>query len=278
MRRLPVSNLWVQKVDIGLNELSRLDELDELAIQKYLHSMTGTSLKRPARGRKKLWRMRDARTGRYLSVERMPSATAAVTKEVSRVLDLKTNSVSVLLDALKAATKRSRDDGTALQFTVEVTPGGEPRIVEAPPEGVGEGEEAAERALTEALQAARSRGRTLAADILSQPEMVSAEELARRLGTTRATVNSKRQAHQVLGLQGATRGFRYPDWQIDRDGRPFASLPKLFAVLGESPWGVYRFLMQQHGELGGLSGREALQRGLDREVIEAAQSTVRDFA
>lgn len=278
MRRLPVFNLWMHREDISLNELSRLDELDEMTLQEYLHEMAGTSLNRPARGRKKLWRMRDARTGRYLSVERMPAATVAVTREVSRVLDLKTNSVSVLLDALKAATKRSRDDGTALQFTVEVTPGGEPRIVEALAEGMGDGEEAAGRDLTEALEAARNRGRTLAADILSQPGMLSAEAFARQLGTTRATVNSKRQAHQVLGLQGATRGFRYPDWQIDQDGRPFASLPKLFAVLGDSPWGVYRFLMQQHGELGGLSGREALQRGLDREVIEAAQSTVRDFA
>jgi hypothetical protein len=262
----------------GANELSKLDELDETALQQYLSGMTETSLDRTARSRKKLWRMRNVHTGQYLSVKRMSSASSVVTREVSRVLDLKTNSVSVLLDALKAATKRSRDDGTALQFTVEVTPSGELRIVELPAESLGESEGGAERELKEALEAARSRGRTLAADILALPEMVTAEELARRLGTTRATVNSKRQAHQVLGLQGATRGYRYPDWQIDRDGRPFASLPKLFAVLGDSPWGVYRFLMQHHGELGGLSGREALQRGLDREVIEAAQSTVRDFA
>lgn len=194
------------------------------------------------------------------------------------MLDLKTNSVLILLDALRAATKRSRDDGTALQFTIEVMPSGEPRIVELSPDSLSESEVGAERELTEALEAARSRGRTRTADILAQPEMVTAEELARRLGTTRATVNSKRKVHQVLGLQGATRGYRYPDWQIDQDGRPFESLPKLFALLGDSPWGVYRFLMQQHGELGGLSGREALQRGLDREVIEAAQSTVRDFA
>jgi hypothetical protein len=239
--------------------------------------MTGTYLDRTPRSRKKQWHMRDARTGQYLSVERIPVATSKLAKEVGRMLDLKSNSVSVLLDALKAATKRSRDDGTALQFTVEVTPSGEPRIVELAAESVGESEDGAERELTEALEAARSRGRTLAADILAQPEMVTAE-LARRLGTTRATVNSKRQAHQVLGLQGATRGYRYPDWQIDRDGRPFACLPKLFAVLGDSPWGVYRFLMQQHGALGGLSGREALQRGLDCEVIEAAESAVRDFA
>ncbi len=194
------------------------------------------------------------------------------------MLGLKTSSVSVLLDALKAAAKRSRDDGTALQFTVEVTPDGNAWIVELPRESTGKIEDGAERELSEALEAARSRGRTLAADILAQPEMVTAQELARRLGTTRATVNSKRQARQVLGIQDATRGYRYPDWQIDRDGRPLANLPKLFAVLGASPWGVYRFLTQQHGELGGLSGREALQRGLDREVIEAAESTVRDFA
>ncbi|MGG2362632.1 hypothetical protein ACE4Z5_27370, partial [Salmonella enterica] len=84
---------------------------------------------------------------------------------------------------------------------------------------------------------------------------------------SRVTVNTKRQNHQVLGLEGARRGYRFPRWQITRDGKPFAALPVLFDRLGNSPWAVYRFLVQHHPELDGLTGREALQRGKDKAVI-----------
>jgi hypothetical protein len=40
------------------------------------------------------------------------------------------------------------------------------------------------------------------------------------LGTTRVTVNTKRQSGQVLGLDGAKRGFRFPVWQLDAEGKP----------------------------------------------------------
>lgn len=37
-------------------------------------------------------------------------------------------------------------------------------------------------------------------------------------------------------------------------------------------WAVYRFLVQPHGELGGLSAREALKRGKINAVLAAAES------
>jgi hypothetical protein len=128
------------------------------------------------------------------------------------------------------------------------------------------------------LAAARRRGRDLAGQILRSDEMMSADEFANLLGTTRMTVNVKRQKHEVLGLQGATRGFRYPRWQIDDTGRPFGALPRLFEVLGNDSWSVYRFLVQHHPELDGLTGREALGKGQVGEVLEVAQSVLRDFA
>lgn len=66
--------------------------------------------------------------------------------------------------------------------------------------------------------------------------------LGEALGTSRMTVNTKRQNHQVLGLGGAKRGFRFPAWQVGEDGKPFAALPRLFERLGGGLWAVYRSL------------------------------------
>lgn len=132
--------------------------------------------------------------------------------------------------------------------------------------------------LEDALVAARERGRLRVADILSGEDMLSAEAFAKLLGTTRVTVNTKRQHRQVLALEGATRGFRFPVWQVDSNGKPFAVIPDLFDRLGGDAWTVYRFLVQHHPELNGLTGREALRRGKSREVVEVAESVARAFA
>ncbi|HRK96171.1 MAG TPA: hypothetical protein PK694_07620, partial [Rhodospirillales bacterium] len=126
--------------------------------------------------------------------------------------------------------------------------------------------------LQRALEEARGRGRARAAEILAAEDMLSADKFAALLGTTRMTVNTKRQNHQVLGLDGAKRGFRFPAWQVDEDGKPFSALPALFERLGGGPWSVYRFLVQAHPELGGLTGREALRRGKADLALEVAES------
>lgn len=131
--------------------------------------------------------------------------------------------------------------------------------------------------LRNALKAARERGEARVAEILADDEMLSAEAFAEQLGTTRETVNAKRQKGLLLGLQGAKRGYRYPVWQVGEDGLPFEALPALLKTL-EGPWAVYRFLVQHHAELGGLTGREALRQGRGSEVLDAAQSVVQAFA
>ena len=78
-------------------------------------------------------------------------------------------------------------------------------------------------------------------------------------------------------LDGAKRGFRFPAWQLDRDGRPYAALPKLHAILG-SAWAVYRFLITPHGALDERTGLDALKRGHDDDILAAAESVARgDF-
>jgi DNA-binding CsgD family transcriptional regulator len=132
--------------------------------------------------------------------------------------------------------------------------------------------------LDRSLTAARERGHHRVAEILSRTDMLGADQIARLLGTTRMTINTKRRNHQLLGLDGATRGFRFPEWQIGEDGKPFEALPALFDRLGGSPWAVYRFLVQHHAELSGLTGREALAKGRSAEAIEAAESVANAFS
>ena len=107
--------------------------------------------------------------------------------------------------------------------------------------------------------------------------MLSAEAFADLLGVSRLTVNTKPQNGQVLGLDGAKRGFRFPSWQLDRDGRPYTALPKLHEVLGGA-WAVYHFLVTPHGALDGRAGLAALKRGQDEDVVAAAEGVARgDF-
>lgn len=131
--------------------------------------------------------------------------------------------------------------------------------------------------LQAALAAARDRGRRRVVEILGEDDMVSAEAFADLLGVSRVTVNTKRQNGQVLGLDGTKRGFRFPSWQLDRDGRPYAALQKLHEILGGA-WAAYRFLVMPHGALDGRTGLDALKCGRDEEVIAAAEGVARgDF-
>lgn len=188
--------------------------------------------------------------------------------------------MTTLIETYGAALERSRLSGQPVRFVVDVTPSGEQKITpvedeakEAPADAHRAGSD-----LPAALAAARERGRLRVAEILGGPDMLNADEFANLIGTSRMTVNAKRQKHQVLGLEGAKRGFRFPKWQIGDDGRPFPALPALFDRFEGSPWAVYRFLVQHHPELNGRTGREALRHGDDAAVIAASESVIRDFA
>lgn len=222
--------------------------------------------------------MRDARTGQFLMVRE--DTQEPLPKEVGRALAMSTNSVAVVLDALRAATSKSRSAGTVLQFIVEVEPSGKPRIVEAFGDPVQpapvvrsdlEMDAAEATELEVVLGETRERGRHAVAKILGGGDMLSADAFASHLKTTRETVNTWRKAHQVLALQGATRGYRYPIWQVDVDGRPFGALPQLFDIFSGDPWEVYRLLAQPHAELDGITGWEALRGKQNQAVVDTAR-------
>jgi len=203
-----------------------------------------------------------------------------VSYAASKALASSPKRMKALLQVYGDAIAKSRTAGRPVSFRVEVRPEGE--TVLTPEEDVAAAHEPVEAAgapeagLEAALAAARERGRLWAAQILSGDDMLSADAFAKMLGTTRVTVNTKRQSGQVLGLDGAKRGFRFPVWQLDAEGKPYAELAMLHERLG-GPWAVYRFLVQPHGELDGLTGREALERGKVKAALEAAESVGRDF-
>jgi len=196
------------------------------------------------------------------------------------MVSLSPAAIKSIMKTMGSGMLRSRKSGRSSRFTVEVDPQGVPSVsaleIEAAPAVASSSDD---DRIDQALVAARERGRLLSARILEGADMLSAEDFATRLGVSRVTVNARRQKHELLAIDGAKRGFRFPSWQVDDDGKAFEIMPRLFAILGPSPWAVYRFLTQRHAVLDGLVAREALRRGRTDLVIEAAESVARgDFA
>jgi hypothetical protein len=203
-----------------------------------------------------------------------------VSDTASKALTRSPKRMKALLQVYGDAITKSRTAGRPVSFRVDVNPEGE--TIVTPLEDLAVVPEPMEEAdalgaeLEVALAAARERGRLRAAEILGAHDMLSAEAFAKMLGTTRVTVNTKRQNGQLLGLEGAKRGFRFPAWQLDVEGKPYTELRMLHERLG-GPWAVYRFLVQPHGELDGLTGLEALEQGKAKVALETAESVGRDF-
>ena len=195
-----------------------------------------------------------------------------------KAFPLKENLVKNLFENYAEVLKQGHLLGRPVHIRVKVEHGRSPKITSVIVEPKPAPKKIGDDDLQRALAVARERGRHRVAEILSSNDMLSADAFASLLKTTRVTINSKRKKHQVLALEGATRGFRFPQWQIGQDGKPFGALPKLFERLGDDSWAVYRFLVQHHPELDGLTGREALQRGMTSKAIETAESVARNTA
>ena len=127
--------------------------------------------------------------------------------------------------------------------------------------------------LTEALAAARVRGSAVKEEMLASSEMLSTAAIADLLGMSEEGVRLKRKRHEILGLEFAKRGIRYPAWQVLDGGQLLPALPRLFAILGDDPWRLFRFLQQHHGELGGIRALDALRHGRLDGVLAAAENT-----
>lgn len=126
--------------------------------------------------------------------------------------------------------------------------------------------------LENALAEARRRGEAKVAEMLKGYDMLTASNFARLIGASKETVNVKRRNGEVLGLQGATHTFKYPAWQVTDAGLPLPGLSRVFEILGQQPWVVYRFLRSEHAELGGRTALASLKLGLQEAVYAAADN------
>jgi len=124
------------------------------------------------------------------------------------------------------------------------------------------------------LAAAIKRGEAMVATILSRPEMLTGERFAELVGVSRMAVHKKLKKHQILGLEGAKRGLRYPAWQLADDGRPVVGLSELLPKFAGTPWTAYRFLLQRHAGLGKKTAIDALKAGRQRAVLEVADTVL----
>lgn len=212
--------------------------------------------------RKRTERRRDLITGYAGKWEPLFEKKAAARATAARVLS-----------GISEGVKRAKTTGDTVRVTYVI------RSADDEPEIEIEEIVPQKDALDIALAAARQRGGERIAEILKGPDMLSADEFAEEIGSTRETVNKKRRRHEILGLEGAKRGVRFPKWQIGDDGQLLGGLAQLFEALNGHPWAVYRFLVQKSDSLGGRTGLQILQKGRIEQAVGAARSIGRgDFS
>ena len=144
-------------------------------------------------------------------------------------------------------------------------------VVEVAPDGTTTTPETGGDALDRALAAARARGAVRVAEILSGEDMASTDALASMMGVTRETAHAKRRRGEVLGLEGAKRGVRFPIWQLGEDGRPLEGMAEIIRILGPS-WAAYQFLTAPFPSAEGAPMHEMLRRGRTEEVLSQAMA------
>ena len=105
---------------------------------------------------------------------------------------------------------------------------------------------------------------------LSAADMISTDEAAQLVQTTRVTINAWIAKGRAIGLTQTKRGFRLPRWQFEPS--MWDALPRLSAALGTAEgWALLSFLESPHGALNGITPRRAIEQGQVDKVIRAAE-------
>lgn len=105
---------------------------------------------------------------------------------------------------------------------------------------------------------------------LGAADMISTEEAAQLVQTTRVTINAWIAKGRAIGLTQTKRGFRMPGWQFEPS--MWEALPRLSAALGTAEgWALLSFLESPHGGLDGITPRQAIEQGQTDKVIRMAE-------
>jgi hypothetical protein len=104
---------------------------------------------------------------------------------------------------------------------------------------------------------------------LAASDMISTDEAAQLVNTSRVTINAWIAKGRAVGLTQSKRGFRMPRWQFEPS--MWDALPQLSVALGTTEgWALLSFLETAQGALGGRSPRQAIEQGESNRVIEIA--------
>lgn len=209
--------------------------------------------------------VRNAADGAFVAGKARPDvAEVALTKGRFGAIAGKRQQMQKILSSYADGVAEAKRTGRPTSFTLQISPDGGAETVPI--------KRPAPDALDIALVDARMRGKARIADILKQPDMLTARDFAPLVGVSHDTVHKLHKRHEVLGLQGAARGLRFPEWQATDDGRPLPGLPALVELLGDEPWRIYRFLKTHHAELSGRTALEAMKDGDLVKVLGAARN------
>lgn len=106
---------------------------------------------------------------------------------------------------------------------------------------------------------------------LEQSDMMSTDEAAALLGTSRVTINAWIGKGRCIGLTQTKRGFKVPRWQFEPAIWPH--LVPIAQALGLTEgWALLNFLESPHGGLDGATPRQALEQGQAARVLAVAQA------
>jgi excisionase family DNA binding protein len=106
---------------------------------------------------------------------------------------------------------------------------------------------------------------------LDQADLMTTDEAAALLGTSRVTVNAWINKGRCIGLTQTKRGFKVPRWQFE----PviWDHLPGIGQALGlHEGWALLNFFETPHGGLEGLTPRQALEQGQAERVLAVARA------
>lgn len=126
-----------------------------------------------------------------------------------------------------------------------------------------------------AMSNARSRGSLRVADILAGDDMLTGEQFGKRLNLTRQAIDTRRKNGQLIGLQGPSRGVRYPDWQIKPDGHLTPGIEEVLELVDGDAWAAYRSLVEDFPDASGDRLVDKLQNGEVDLVLTHIETVLR---
>lgn len=104
---------------------------------------------------------------------------------------------------------------------------------------------------------------------LAAADMITTDEAAQLVNTTRVTINAWIAKGRAVGLTQTKRGFRMPRWQFEP--QMWDALQPLSTALGTTEgWALLSFLETPSGALEGLSPRQAIEQGQAARVMALA--------